>query len=73
MIREDFTAHGGQIWVTNIPSRRPVIFPGWDGRPWFSEEEAKCKGRKEQGLFRQQRLDWPVLKEDSAGLTGRKE
>jgi hypothetical protein len=47
VIREDFTAPGGQIWVTNIPSRRPVISLGGRGRPWFFEEEAKHKGTKE--------------------------
>lgn len=49
-----------------------MISLGGRGRPWFSEEEAKHKGENEneQGLFRQQRLDWPVPKVDSAGLTG---
>lgn len=69
VIREDFTAED-RSGLQNIPSRRPVISLGGRGRPWFSEEEAKHKGENEQGLFRQQRLDWPVRKVDSAGLTG---
>lgn len=47
-----------------------MISLGGRVRPWFSEEEAKHKGKNEQGLFRRQRLDWPVPKEDCAGLTG---
>lgn len=47
-----------------------MISLGGRVRPWFSEEEAKHKGKNEQGLFRQQRLDWPVPKEDSEGQTG---
>lgn len=71
MIREDFF-EAGRSGLQNIPGRRPMISLGGRGRPWFSEEEAKHKGENEneQGLFRQQRLDWPVPKVDSAGLTG---
>lgn len=66
MIREDLTVEG-RSGLQNIPSRRPMISLGGRVRPWFSEEEAKHKGKNEQGLFRQQRLDWPVPKEDSEG------
>lgn len=67
MIREDFIAEG-RSGLQNLPSRRPTISLGRRGRPWFSEEEAKHKGKNEQCLFRQQRLDRPVPKEDSAGF-----